>query len=224
MVSKKIYTSHDYQALNKVTGLIAPTAGSDAVNLDYLNGVLGGLDFKDGAVVATTANITVATALVPGQVIDSRTLVEGDRVVVKDQTTASENGLFVSSATPYRALDMDTSGEFNNAVISVLTGTSAGKYYRQTAVDPVVGTDDIVFVEFAGGTTTNSHKETYSLVAGTTYTATHNLASTDVSVVVWEASTGSLLNGVMVSNRTTNTVDILTNVSSSNARIIVTSH
>jgi hypothetical protein len=58
------------------------------------------------AVAATTSNITTSTALVGGQVIDGITLVTGGYVLVKNQTTASENGLYKVAATPLRAENM----------------------------------------------------------------------------------------------------------------------
>lgn len=93
--------------------------------------------------LATTANITLASQLENGDTIDSVVLVTGDRVLVKNQTTASENGIYVvaASGAPTRATDADTFTELNNMVVYVdgvsSTSNSASsnknKYFYQTA-------------------------------------------------------------------------------------------
>lgn len=98
--------------------------------------------------VATTANITIATALNAGDVLDGITLVAGDRVLVKDQSTGSQNGIYVVSASPTRATDADATGEFaQNKIVYVSVGSSnAGTYWRQTTSGSItVGTTAIAF-------------------------------------------------------------------------------
>lgn len=70
-------------------------------------------DWKNSVRCATTANIATATALNPGDVIDGVTLVENDRVLVKDQTTKSQNGIWLVKASPSRALDADAAAELS---------------------------------------------------------------------------------------------------------------
>lgn len=73
---------------------------------------------------ATTANITISTALNNGDTLDGVTLATGDRVLVKDQSTGSQNGVYVVSASPARADDFSTGDEALGAVIVVTEGTA----------------------------------------------------------------------------------------------------
>ena len=62
------------------------------VSKEYVDAVKVGLDFKDSVRVATTATVTVSG---PGAAIDGITLSSGDRVLLKNQSTASENGIYI---------------------------------------------------------------------------------------------------------------------------------
>ena len=73
----------------KITGLADCTADSDAANKGYVDGVAQGLDIKDSVKVATTANITLSGT----QSVDGVSLSADDRVLVKDQSTATQNGI-----------------------------------------------------------------------------------------------------------------------------------
>ena len=99
------------------------------------------------AVAATTANITIATSLNSGDVIDGITLSNGDRVLVKNQTSESENGIYVVSASPSRALDADTAGEFTlGKTIYVTSGQLNGdRYYTVSQVPAVINVSPINF-------------------------------------------------------------------------------
>lgn len=90
-----------------------PVSGLDAANKSYVDSARTGLDVKASVKVATTGPITLSTGLEAGDVIDGYTLVAGDRVLVKNQDTASENGIYIvaASGAPSRADDADTSGE-----------------------------------------------------------------------------------------------------------------
>jgi len=102
----------------------------------------------DACRVATTANITIATALNSGDTIDGVVLADGDRVMVWKQTTASENGVYVVDASPYRATDFDEDIEvLAGTLVAVTEGTANGdQLYMMTTNNPViVGTTAIVF-------------------------------------------------------------------------------
>jgi hypothetical protein len=90
-----------------------PVSGLDAANKSYVDSARTGLDVKASVKVATTGPITLSTGLEAGDIIDGYTLVAGDRVLVKNQDTASENGIYVvaASGAPSRADDADTSGK-----------------------------------------------------------------------------------------------------------------
>lgn len=87
--------------------------------------------YKEAVKVASTANAaTLTTAFQNGSVVDDITLVTGDRVLIKNQSTASQNGIYIvnASGSPTRAADFDTTGaEVNNgAIIPIISGTRNG--------------------------------------------------------------------------------------------------
>ena len=138
---------------NKITGLADGTAAGDAVNKGQMDAALEGLKPKAAVRAATTADITIATALNSGDLLDGVTLANGDRVLVKDQSTASQNGIYIVSATPTRSTDFDSTSpidEINGAIVAVEEGTAnAGKIFVQSGAAVVtVGTDPINFVFF----------------------------------------------------------------------------
>ncbi len=102
---------------------------------------------------ATTADITIATALNAADVLDGVTLAAGDRVLVKDQTTGSQNGIYVVSAAPARSVDYASSGNIVGSVVVVSEGTAnADTSWQCTTNAPItVGTTALVFAAFGGG-------------------------------------------------------------------------
>lgn len=136
----------------KLTNLANPSVGTDAVNLQTLQSYQEGLKPKAAVRVATTANINLASA--PAS-IDGVTLASGDRVLVKDQTTASQNGIYVfngAAAAMTRSADMDALtpiDEVNGAYTFAQEGTAnAGKGFVQSGTVTTLGTDPVVFVFF----------------------------------------------------------------------------
>jgi hypothetical protein len=104
--------------------------------------------WKQPVLLATTANITLSAE----QTIDG-TLTSEDRVLVKDQTDTTENGIYVSSSGAWeRATDFDAAQDFLTGTAVYVTGgsTNAGKQYNCTvsAEPPVVGTSTITWAEF----------------------------------------------------------------------------
>ena len=97
-------------ATSTVSG-VTPTADAHFATKGYVDSVSEGLDVKGSCTVATTANITIATALNSGDSIDGVTLANGDRVLVKDQSTATQNGIYVVGDTPVRADDLATGAD-----------------------------------------------------------------------------------------------------------------
>ena len=100
-------------------------------------------------VAATTANITIATALNAGDTLDGVTLAAGDKVLVKNQSTASQNGIYTVAASPARNGSFDSWNEHLNALVKVNGGsTNGGKYFRCTVSSGgTLDTTDITFVE-----------------------------------------------------------------------------
>lgn len=136
---------------NTITGLAAPTADTDAATKAYVDALTNGLSWKDAVRVASTANVTISA---PGASIDGVTLTAGDRVLLKDQTTASENGIYVfngAASAMTRASDMNDAAEFDGAAVFVYEGTQQGSGWTETATVTTVGTDTVTFSQFTGG-------------------------------------------------------------------------
>ncbi len=139
----------------KITGLADPTADADAANKGYVDGVAQGLDVKDSVVATTTANGTLSTAFANGQSIDGVTLQTGDRILIKNQTTASQNGIYNvnASGAPSRATDMATGANAAGAFVFVEQGTTNaenGFVCTSDTGSAVVGTNNLTFAQFSG--------------------------------------------------------------------------
>lgn len=137
----------------KITNLADPTADADAANKGYVDGVAQGLDIKDSVRAATTANITIATALNNGDTLDGVTLSTNDRVLVKNQNTATENGIYIVGSSPARADDMAAGSDAAGAFMFCESGTVNGDNGFVCSSDKgsaVVGTNNLSFVQFSG--------------------------------------------------------------------------
>jgi hypothetical protein len=141
----------------KITGLGTPTAATDAATKGYVDTAVTGLSWKTAVRVATTANGTLATAFENGDVVDGVTLVTGDRILLKDQTTGGERGIYVVnvSGAPTRATDNDSGAEMLGAAVMVQEGTTnANTQWVQTVDGTItVGTTSTTWTQFGGGAT-----------------------------------------------------------------------
>ena len=141
----------------KLTSLGTPTADTDAANKGYVDSVAQGLDPKASVVAATTTAGTLATSFADSQVIDGVTLATGNRILIKDQADATENGIYVvaASGAPTRSTDMDNGTEFPGAFTFVEQGTvNADTGWTCTNNAPVtLGSTNITFTQFSGAGT-----------------------------------------------------------------------
>jgi hypothetical protein len=140
---------------NKITNVGTPTADSDAATKLYVDSTAQGIDWKASVRAATTANGTLASAYANGSVVDGVTLATGNRILIKDQTTGSENGIYTVNATgaPTRAVDADTATEISAAfAVFVEEGTdNADSGFVLTNNGTVtVGTTALTFTQFTG--------------------------------------------------------------------------
>jgi len=109
--------------------------------------------FLEHVRVTTTANITISTALNPGDTIDGVTLADGDRVLVPNQSTGSQNGIYVAGATPARAYDQSTDDPSFGFLVYVMAGTTnGGKVFKNTNTSaPTIGSTALTFTELTSG-------------------------------------------------------------------------
>lgn len=107
---------------------VTKLAFKDSVGAETVLGSGGGGGGNGAATAraATTANVTIATALNSGDALDGVTLANGDLVLVKDQSTAAENGVYVVGASPARATSFAAYDDHPGALISVQEGTANG--------------------------------------------------------------------------------------------------
>lgn len=150
------------------------TGGLEAATKNYVDAVATGLSIKDAVRVATTANGTLSTAFANGSTIDGITLATGDRILLKNQTTQSDNGIYVvnASGAPTRAADADnTPGiEVRTGMMCFVTeGTANGgtQWVLTTPGTITIGSSNLVFVQFGGGATYSAG--TGLSLAGTTF-------------------------------------------------------
>ena len=138
-------------ATSTVSG-VTPTADAHFATKGYVDSVSEGLDVKQSCQVATTANITIATALNSGDSIDGVTLANGDRVLVKDQSVSSQNGIYVGGDTPVRADDLATGADAAGAFTFVEQGSTnadIGFVCTSNKGSAVVGTNNLAFSTFS---------------------------------------------------------------------------
>ena len=140
---------------NKITNLPSPTDDADAATKGYVDATASGLDVKASVRVATTANVNLGSDLSNGFSVDGVVLSSGDRVLVKEQTDASENGIYVVQAAgaAVRATDFDSDSEVTSGAFTfVEEGSSQANngYVLVTADAITVGSTDMAFEQFSG--------------------------------------------------------------------------
>ena len=140
---------------NRITNLPSPVDDADAATKAYVDANSQGLDVKSSVRVATTGNVDLSSALANGSTVDGVTLSSGDRILVKNQTDASENGIYVAQASgaAVRATDFDSDPEVTSGAFTfVEEGTANGSngYVLVTPEAITVGSTDMSFEQFSG--------------------------------------------------------------------------
>ena len=156
------------------------------VTKEYVDAVKVGLDFKDSVRVASTANLTLTG---PGASIDGVTLSSGDRVLVKNQSTGSENGIYVfngSSSTMTRATDADSASEVTSGMfVFVEEGTVGADQGFVLTTDGTIsiGSTSLSFTQFSGAG---------QIVAGDAITKTGNQLDVNDDNITLEVNSDTL--------------------------------
>lgn len=157
-MAKPVKINLDFESAAKAVNLPTPSASGDAANKQYVDdsvaALAAGVAWKDSVRAASTANVNTAS---PGASIDSVSLSANDRVLLKDQSTASQNGVYIwngAAVAMTRAADADTFAELEAAVVVVEEGTTnGGTSWRQTAVNGTIGSSSVTWSAFIAGAT-----------------------------------------------------------------------
>ena len=156
------------------------------VTKEYVDAVKVGLDFKDSVRVASTANVTISG---PGAAIDGITLSSGDRVLLKNQSTASQNGIYVfngAASALTRATDADADAEVTAGMfVFVEEGTvNADQGFVLTTDGTItVGSTSLSFTQFSGAG---------QIVAGDAITKTGNQLDVNDDNITLEVNSDAL--------------------------------
>lgn len=155
-----------------------PVQAFEAATKSYVDGVAAGLHVHESVVAATTANINLSNSLENGDVLDGVTLATGNRVLVKNQTSQSENGIYVvqASGAAVRAADYDSPAEIDAGDFVFVSGgaVNGDTGWTQTATVGTIGTDPVSFTQFSGAGT---------YLAGLGLTLNGNAFAADLNVV-----------------------------------------
>lgn len=219
---------------SRIVNVTDPTNAQDAATKGYVDAVKQALDIKDSVRVATTANITIANDLNVGDTIDGVTLADGDRVLVKDQSTGSENGIYTAGTTPARATDANISAEVTSGMFCfVEEGTVNGDNgFVLTTNDTItLDTTALTFVQFSGagqvvagdalsksGNTLNVNDDNITLEVNTDQLRIKGITATAVGdLLIGAATNGGYTRLVKPSSSATTSTYLLSMDSSGNA-------
>jgi len=159
----------------------------------YVDNLLAGLSWKKAVRAATTANITLSGA----QTIDGVSVIAGDRVLVKNQSTGSQNGIYVCASGSWtRATDVDTGTELVNAACYVSEGTTLAdtQWVCSTNATITVGSTSLTFAQFSSTGTPDLTGSTGIVVqtGSSTYAARTLVAGTGISLTNASGTGGNI--------------------------------
>jgi hypothetical protein len=195
-----------------ITGLGSPSVSSDAATKSYVDTAVAGIRTRAVCRAASTANVVIASALENGDTLDGVTLATGNRVLLKDQTSALENGIYtvVASGAASRDTEFDIISELAGQMVVIQEGTSnADKFFLCTTdSSATLGVSSITFTVV---TPQNTGTIT-SIVAGTglsggTITSSGTIAI-DTATTVDKTTIQTLTNKTLTSPKINEAVDL----------------
>jgi hypothetical protein len=175
-------TTPSTAAFTSGTVAAAPAAATDIANKQYVDYYAAGLSWKAPVTVASTANIPTLSGLLT---VDTVTLVAGETVLVKNQTNAADNGIYVAASGAWtRSVGADVWEEFIGAIVFVIEGTQAGTAWFCTAQPGgTLGTTAINWSNF-------SVASTYTAGTGLTLVGTQfSITNTAVTAAAYGSAT-----------------------------------
>lgn len=189
-----------------------PTSAMHAVTKNYVDNLLTGITWKEKVRVATLSNITLSGT----QTIDTVTVSVGDRVLVKNQTTQTENGIYIVSSSAWtRSEDANTGAEILTAAVLITAGSQGNTQWTcSNSTTPTIGSTNITFAQIAGAGVYTS---------GTGITLTGNVFAVDLTRVATSSVTGLLsASDWSVFNNKLGATAVTTEVWNTNANYTVT--
>jgi len=200
-------TSTELGYLDGVSSAIQTQLDAKAAT-SYVDDAVAGLRTRIIVEAATTANVTLSSDLQNGDTIDGVTLATGDQVLVKNQSTDSQNGIYtvVSSGTASRSTEYDAIAEISGQIVVVNQGTTNDNtlWLCTTNSSATLGSDSISFT-----------KITPQNVGNVTLTGTQTLTNKTLTSPVINSPTGDFLkiegtnftDSLLVGHATTGTLD-----------------
>lgn len=181
MASVTIQTDLDMADVSRILNLPTPSDPDEPARLRDLQSAVEGIAWKDSVRCAPQGNLDLSN---PGATVDGETMSAGDRVLIRFQSTASQNGIYLwngSAVAMTRAPDCSTAAELEEAIVSVEAGTDANTTWRQTQVDFTLGTDPVVWAAF--GTSSASASESTAGIAELATQAETDTGTDDARIV-----------------------------------------
>lgn len=153
-----------------------PSGATAAVSKAYVDSISQGLDPKASVKVATTVAGTLATSFANSQTVDGYALVTGDRILIKNQAAASENGIYTVnvSGAPTRALDCDSWAEIPSSFVFIEQGSTYGDtgWVCTSDTGGTLGTTSVTWIQFTSAGNYSANTATGLDLAGTIFSIT----------------------------------------------------
>jgi hypothetical protein len=182
---------------NKYINLLAdPVLSQDAATKNYVDNLVAGLRTRAVARVASTTNVAISSGLENGDTLDGITLATGNRVLLKDQSTPSQNGLYtvVASGAASRDTEYDTISELAGQLILVSEGSTHADdlFLCTTDTSATLGSSTISYTQVFPSSGGTAHAQFLPTVKGIVVVETvpvwcHGAPSKPVRTVCFES-------------------------------------